>query len=420
MSLYQEIRTCRACGSDALAEVMNFGEQYLASNFVRTNHGHPLSKVKVPLTLVLCESCSLVQLKQTVNRSVLYRDYFYRSGTNPMMRDALKDISEDVARKIDLREGDFVLDVGCNDGTLLSCFSDKYRRIGIDPATNIHRNGLDKSIHIITDYFSSKKVLEMTDGASCRAALSIAMLYGVEDLNAFASEMKSVLADDGVWCIQLSYLPEIIRTMSFYDVCHEHLYYFSLRTLNDLMERNGLSIYDASTNSVNGGSLRVFVAHSESRKRKTENFYRLIAEETAMRLSETATYEEFFNRVCELKKKIRDYVCTEQKSGHLMVGLGASTKGNVLLQFFDIDNHLLPYISERNPEKVSLRTLGTDIELISEERARQLNPSCMLNLIWFFKDETIKREASYLQKGGSLLFPMPYCHVVTRDGERRL
>jgi hypothetical protein len=245
-------------------------------------------------------------------------------------------------------------------------------------------------------------------------------VYGVEDLNAFSSEVKSLLAPDGVWCIQLSYLPTIIKNMSFYDVCHEHLYYFSLSTLNSLMERNGLSIYDASLNDVNGGSLRVFVTHREKQKAKTPDYYRIFEEEQRLELAGASPYRKFFDQVHDLKAKINGYLRNEAEKGNLVVGLGASTKGNVLLQFFEVDKGLMPYISERNPEKVSLKTLGTDIELVSEERARELNPSCMLVLIWFFKDEIIKREKQYLEQGGKLLFPMPYCHLVTKDGETAL
>jgi hypothetical protein len=399
---------------------MNFGEQYLASNFVKSNEDHPLSKVKVPLTVGLCEHCGLLQLGESVNRDLLFRDYFYRSGTNPMMRAALKDVVEDVTRNIDLREGDYILDIGCNDCTMLSLFSDRYRRIGIDPAQNVNRSNLDESITVVSDFFSKKAVMEMTGDSPCRVVTSIAMLYGVEDLNAFASEVESILAPDGVWCIQLSYLPEIINNLSFYDVCHEHLYYFSLHTLNELMERNGLAIFDASVNDVNGGSLRVFATRRENPRKKTEGYHRVLGAEEKMRLSDKKTYEDFFEQVCELKKVITNYIRCETERGAQIIGLGASTKGNVLLQFFDIDRQHLPYISERNPEKVALRTLGTDIEIISEEKARELNPDAMLVLIWFFKDEVIRREREYLDRGGKLLFPMPYCHIVTGEGEQRL
>lgn len=418
--LYVNISECRLCHSQDLVECMDFGKQYLASNFVKSNADHPLSQVRVPLTVVLCQDCGVIQLRESVQRSVLYRDYFYRSGTNPMMQDALRDVVADVTSRVNLKAGDTVVDVGCNDGTMLSFFSPDYRRIGVEPASNINWDGLDPDITIVNDFLAKERVDQVTGGEPCQLITSIAMLYGVEDLNAFATEAKSMLAKDGVWCIQLSYLPTILSTMSFYDVCHEHLYYFSLATLNTLLERNGLSIYDASLNEVNGGSLRVFVTHQENHQPKTEGYHQVLADESELGLTSVDSYRKFFDQVNLLKTQVNGYLQQESAKGNLVVGLGGSTKGNVLLQFFDIDNKLLPYISERNPEKVALRTLGTDIELVSEERARELDPSCMLVLIWFFKDEIVKREREYLENGGKLLFPMPYCHLISKDGETRL
>lgn len=415
--LYIDITHCRICGSAALTDCMVFGEQYLATNFVASNEEHPLAKLKVPLTVVLCGDCGLVQLKESVNRSILFRDYFYRSGTNPMMRTALRDVVEDVSRHQALKNGDFVLDIGCNDCTALSYFPPECRRIGVEPATNINWSDVDESIHIINDFFSPTDVMKATGGIPCNAITSIAMMYNVEDLNVFSSNVKSILAPSGIWCIQLSYLPTLIDNLSFYDVCHEHLYYFSLTTLNKLLERNGLSIYDASLNDTNGGSLRVFVTHADRPRPKTASVHNVIEEERRLGLNDVETYSKFFDEVSDIRKKIRGYLYREAERGNLVIGLGASTKGNVLLQFFGIDKVALPYIGDRNPEKVSLRTLGTDIEVISEEQARHLRPSCMLVLIWYFKDEIIKREQDYLQSGGQLLFPMPNCCIVDKDGE---
>jgi hypothetical protein len=249
--LYHEIKSCRVCEAEVLTEVMDFGQQYLASTFVPDNTVHPLSNTKIPLTVLLCDNCGLLQLKETVCRETLYHDYFYRSATNPIMRSALKDVIYDTFKKVNLRKDDYVLDIGCNDGTMLSFVSDEYRRIGVEPATNISWQNLDKSIRIINDFFSAERILKTTGGDQIKLVTSTAMLYAVDDLNACVSEVKSILANDGVWCIQVSYLPEILKTMSFYDVCHEHLYYFSLATLNYLLERNGLSVFDASVNDVN-------------------------------------------------------------------------------------------------------------------------------------------------------------------------
>ena len=151
--LYQDITQCRICEGETLTDCMVFGEQYLATNFVQSNEDHPLARLRVPLTVVLCEDCGLVQLKETVDRKVLFQDYFYRSGTNPMMRAALKDVVTNLSTQIDLKEGDHVLDIGCNDCTMLSSFSSEYHRVGVEPATNINWDGVDESIHIINDFF---------------------------------------------------------------------------------------------------------------------------------------------------------------------------------------------------------------------------------------------------------------------------
>lgn len=423
---YKRIDKCRICGNPNLTEVLNFGEQYLASSFVKSNSDNELSKVRIPLTVVLCDkeknpnACGLVQLKETVERDLMYCNYFYRSATNPMMRESLKDLVRDLLSRVNIASGDFVLDIGCNDGTTLSYFPADARKIGVDPAKNIVPTPLDSKSTIITDYFSRNRIQKVAGNSLFKAITSIAMFYDLDDPNAFVSEVKSLLAPDGVWCIQLSYLPTSIKTLNFYDVCHEHLEYYTIRVLEHLLNKHNLSIFDASLNDVNGGSLRVFVAHKKNARPASVELKKIYAGEEAMKLMSVQTYRDFAQKIDGLKKKIVYFLYEENKNGGKVIGLGASTKGNVLLQFFGINGNLISHLSERNPEKVGLRTLGTDIELISEESAREMNPTAMLVLIWFFKEELIKREREYLEKGGKLLFPMPYPHIVTKAGEIRL
>ena len=423
---YQTIKKCRSCGNKNLIEVLDFGEQYLASGFVADNDNHELAKMRIPLTAALCSlggdagACGLLQLGQTADRDSMYRNYFYRSNTNPMMRDALKEIVSETAKRIRFGAGDAAIDIGANDGTTLSYFPEHMLRIGIDPAKNIDRSGLDPSIIIIEDYFSASRALETSGGRLFKSVTSIAMFYDLDDPNTFVSEVKSILAPGGIWCIQLSYLPTTLKTLNFYDFCHEHVAYYSLSTLSALLRRHGLSIFDAALNDVNGGSLRAFVCRAEDGRPVSSSMKKLLAEEEKIKLFDPATYRDFAAKIDRLKKITLGLIYSEKEKGGLAIGLGASTKGNVLLQYFGIGKELIPYLSERNPEKVGLRTLGTDIELISEERARAMNPSVMLALIWFFKDELVKREQSYLERGGKLFFPMPYPHIVTRDGEQTL
>lgn len=422
---YKRIDRCRLCGNTALTDVLSLGEQFLASSFVRTNTDNPLGATRFPLTWTLCDrsknqqACGLVQLRETVDRDLLYREYFYRSATNPMMRASLKEIADEVAERASLMPGDAVLDIGSNDGTTLAFFSEALIRIGIDPAKNIAPvPDLDPRIRLYTDYFSCLSVEAASGGIrQFKAILSIAMFYDLDDPHAFVRDVKNILHPDGVWCIQLSYLRDVIRNMNFFDICHEHLLYYSLATLRMLLAMHDLDIVDASTNQVNGGSLRVFAAHRASGRVVSPNVQKIIDEEKALGFDQPETFRAFGRKISDLKGAVVGYLRKERERGGIVIGLGASTKGNVLLQYFGIGKDLVPYLCDRNPEKVGLRTLGTDIEVISEERMRAMRPSCLLVLIWFFREELLKREQEYLNKGGVMLFPMPHPALVTKDGE---
>jgi NDP-4-keto-2,6-dideoxyhexose 3-C-methyltransferase len=415
--VFEVVTRCRICAAADLHPTIDLGSQYLASNFVKSNEGLPLDRLRAPLSCVVCGSCGLLQLAETVDRDELFRSYFYRSATNPMMREALADVRNEALARVSLEPGDTIVDIGANDGTLLGLFPAEYRRIGVEPAKNIRRPDLDPSVEIVNAYFTREALAGRVEDGSVKLVTSVAMMYSVPELNRFVSDVKTILAPDGTWITQLSYLPSIIESLSFFDICHEHIYYFTLRTLSDLMERHGLTIVDVSQNDVNGGSIRAFVTHADRGVEPTDAVRDLLAAEESAAWGEPATFAAFMERVDAMRDAVVGYLRAERDAGRTVVGLGASTKGNVLLQYFGIDRELLPCISERNPEKVGLRTLGTDIELVSEEAARALRPSAMLVLIWFFRDELLKRERGYMEGGGSLLFPMPYPHLVGAEGE---
>jgi len=426
MDNYENIDKCRICGSTALTEVIKLSPQFLSPTFVQSNERNELSQIKVPLTVVLCDksknpnACGLVQLKETVNPDLLYTNYFYRTAVNDTMRKDLNELVNTFQTKVKLNDNDIVVDIGANDCTMLSYFPENTVRIGVEPAKNIDWSSLNKSIKVVNDYFSGKSLKSILNGKKVKAFTCCAMFYDLHDPNSFVSDIKSLLTEDGVWCIQLSYIVLMIKNLNFYDICNEHLEYYSLQTLSNLMERHGLEIFDAETNAVNGGSLRVYISHKERNEEKSESLKKLIEIEEGMKLYDSRTYKDFYQSMENLATKVRSYLLNDIKNGNKVLGLGASTKGNVLLQFFGIDKTALPYISERNPMKVGLKTLGSDIELISEEHARSLNPSCMLVLPWYFKKEIVEREQEYIKNGGKLLFPMPYPHLVTKDGEINL
>jgi len=430
-SSFSLLKSCKVCGSPNLTDVFSLEPQFLSATFVKDNlEEGELASIKVPMTLSLCDTsrnasgCGLLQLREEVEGDLLYRRYFYRSSTNSTMVADLKEVVDDITAKVKLNEGDIVVDIGANDCTMIQYYPDTVKRVAVEPAKNIDWEGVDSSVSIVNDYFSAQALKTALPDQKVKAFSCCAMFYDLPDPNSFVADIKKFLVSDGVWCIQLSYLPLMIKNMNFYDICHEHLSYYSIKSLNKLMERNGLYIFDASTNEVNGGSVRVFITHVENKNASNEtnnlNVSNLILEESKMDLENPETYHRYYEKMTNLSSKVRKYFDAELDKGKRIIGLGASTKGNILLQFFGITKDMMPYISEINTVKIGLKTLGSDFELVSEDFAASLEPSTYFVLPWYFKDEIVERESSFLESGGALLFPMPYVHLVTKSGEIRL
>ena len=414
---YTVINKCRICSNNSVNEILKLEPQYIATTFVTDNENNPMAKIKIPLTLILCKKCGLVQLKETVRPDLLYKNYFYRTAINDTMKRDLQDVVNYAVENVKTESNDIVVDIGANDCTMVSMYPDHLKRFGIEPATNIDWSNVSKSITVVNDYFSKDIVLKATNYKKAKIISATAMFYDFDDPNVVTKDIKDILHEDGVCVIQVSYLLDTIRDMNFYDVVHEHLEYYSLKSINYLMERNGLKVIDATTNFVNGGSLRVLVTHKDSRRPKSKRYQEILDEEEKWNLEELDTYVQYEHKIKDIIKKSREFIVNEIENGGTVIGLGASTKGNVLLQICRIGKDLLPYISDRNKEKVGLRTLGTDIEIISEEKARKINPSAMLVIPWNFKEEILSREQNFIQNGGKMLFLMPKPYIVDNNGE---
>ncbi len=414
---YTVINKCRICSNNSVNEILKLEPQYIATTFVTDNEDNPMAKIKIPLTLILCKKCGLVQLKETVRPDLLYKNYFYRTAINETMKRDLQDVVNYAVENVKTESNDVVVDIGANDCTMVSMYPDHLKRFGIEPATNIDWSNVSKSITVVNDYFSKDIVLKATNYKKAKIISATAMFYDFDDPNVVTKDIKDILHEDGVCVIQVSYLLDTIRDMNFYDVVHEHLEYYSLKSINYLMERNGLKVIDATTNFVNGGSLRVLVTHKDSRRPKSKRYQEILDEEEKWNLEELDTYVQYEQKIKDIIKKSREFIVNEIENGGTVIGLGASTKGNVLLQICRIGKDLLPYISDRNKEKVGLRTLGTDIEIISEEKARKINPSAMLVIPWNFKEEILSREQNFIQNGGKMLFLMPKPYIVDNNGE---
>src|SRR6267142_1293959 len=265
--VYKTIGSCRICGAPELTTVINLGDQYIATHFVAGNVPDFLD-FRYPLELVRCtgpKNCGLVQLSHSLNPSVLYFDYGYRSGINQSMRDNLADITAKVENIVELRPGDIVLDIGCNDGTLLCSYQTAgLDKIGVDPSANVLALAREKGLDVVNNYFSAAVYNEARPRKKARVVTSIAMFYDLERPADFVRDVASILADDGVWVIELSYLPFMLEKNSYDTICHEHLEYYSLSTIEWLLDQEGLGVQRIELNGINGGSVRLFIRHKSA------------------------------------------------------------------------------------------------------------------------------------------------------------
>ena len=421
---------CKVCGNQDLIKVLTLDEQYLSPTFVLSNKDNELAEIKTPLTLVLCDknknknNCGLLQLKEITEPDYLYKEYFYRTATNDTMRKDLRELVEQVLEISNPESEDIVVDIGANDCTMLNFYEEKFNLVGFEPARNIKFVDNGKKIKLINNYFNSKNFKDIFARKKAKVITSCAMFYDLENPVEFVNDIEEILDNEGIWCCQISYLDSMIRYNNFYDICHEHLSYYSLESFEYLINKQGLKLFYAETNEVNGGSVRLYICKKNSKKYDKDVFSEklnyLRKKEKMLNLTSTETYLDFESIVNDLKSKTIKFVDKIIKNKKKVLALGASTKGNIILQHFGLTKDKIPYISERNPEKVGLKCLGSDIELISEEKAREINPEAFIVLPWNFKKEIVKRERKYLDDGGKLMFVMPFPHVVTKDGEIKL
>lgn len=409
--------SCRVCGNNALAPVLSLGDQYV-SDFVDTM----TENASAPLELVICNAseggCGLLQLKHTADQASLYRNYWYRSGINQTMRDALADISKKASKLVNLQAGDYIIDTGSNDNTLLKSYNrSDVHRIGFEPATNLMPYAEHPEITVINDFFTAAPFLEKSKGIKAKIATSIAMFYDLEDPNAFTSDMASCLHEDGVWIIQMAYLPSMLLDNIFDNICHEHLEYYSLLSLENLLHRHGLKVIDVELNDVNGGSYRTYITHENNTsitpfEGAQERLDALRNQEKTMQLDTLTPYHDFAGSVEGIKDKVVSFIKEEVEKGKTVYVYGASTKGNTLLQYFGLDSSTITAAAERNPDKWGKKTVGTLIPIISEEEARKAKPDYFLVLPWHFLPEFKTREKEYLEAGGKFIVPLPQFQII--------
>ena len=408
------ITECRSCGSTNLTNILSLGLQY-PSNFIELNSISD-KREQIPLELIFCEKkdCGLLQLKHTASRESLYKEYWFRSGLNEKMVEALNDITKSVEKRISLSENDIVLDIGCNDGTLLRSYQSKVRLVGFEPASNLVDEAKEGTDLIINNFFSFYEFVQHFPNERIKVITSIAMFYDLEDPNSFVSDIVNCLDQDGIWIIQMAYLIPMLELNAFDNIVHEHLEYWSLKSLKRLLEEHNLEIFDVELNDVYGGSFRIFVKTKRNDKINIQNSVdEFLKKEDEFGLEKKETYLNFANRVNSLKNKLNDFIKKEISNGKLIYAYGASTKGNTLLQFYNLNNKLISKAADRDSKKFGKMTVGSNIPVISEEQARDEKPDYFLVLPWHLVDFFKERENVFLKNGGKFIVPLPDFKIIS-------
>ena len=409
--MFTEINSCRISGSKNLVTVLSLGEQYLTGVFPKNKE----EKItKGPLDLVWCPDSGLLQMKQSYSLDEMYGDnYGYRSGLNASMVRHLQQKIRTLERLVPLSDKDLVIDIGSNDATSLKAYAGKHRKVGIDPTGKKFKEYYTDGISLIPDFFSAAAFRANFPNDKAKIITSIAMFYDLERPMDFVRDIESVLADDGVWHFEQSYMPSMLRTNSYDTICHEHLEFYSFKVVKNMLENCGLRVVDVQMNAVNGGSFAITACKKNGPYlSNTPIINWMLKQEDDMGLDTPKPYREFEERVFRHRKNLTELIEALVADGKKIIGYGASTKGNVLLQFCGLNASHIPYIAEVNKEKFGSFTPGTLIPIISEEEAKAMKPDYFFVLPWHFKNNILDREKDFIAQGGKFIFPLPEIEIV--------
>jgi len=415
---YKTIEKCRVCGNTNLVTVLNLGKFALTGVFPK-NIDEEVARS--PLELVKCHPfssndncCHLLQLKHSYEREEMYGfNYGYRSGLNISMVNHIGYVANTAVSCVNLNKGDCIIDIGSNDGTLLNFFALGYKLIGIDPTGEKFRRHYSPDVDLVSDFFSKEIIMGRYGNLKAKLITSIAMFYDLENPLKFASDIYDILADDGIWVMEQSYMSSMIKNNAYDTICHEHLEYYGLYQIKWMADKVGFKIIHIEFNDVNGGSFLVILSKDEYVK----EYYRLhnILDEER-ELLEISYYKKFYTTVLQHNFELSNLIKQLNADRKIVIGYGASTKGNVLLQLCNFTQNDIPCIVEINEDKFGCFTPGTNIPIVSEDDMNKVlgTPDYMLVLPWHFRSNIMIKEKEYLKNGGKLIFPLPKIEIVDR------
>ena len=400
----KKVKKCLLCGRSKLRSLFNVGNLYV-SNFVTKNNIYNGTKSK--LNLLYCSNCTLIQLSHLAPQEIMYRRfYWYKSGVTKTMREGLKELFLDCVKKAKLKKNDVILDIGANDGTLLKYFKiNKFKTIGCEPATNLKSELKKNCNYLISDFWSKKvlfKLLKRKRIKKPKLITAIGMFYDLEDPNKFIKDAADSLDDRGIFVAQLMSLKSMIEKNDLGNICHEHIEFYSFKSIKYLFEKNGLEIFKISSNDINGGSYRFYC-------RKFKRGSIRLPKENILKMM-----KKFVYRVKMNKRITVNFIKKQIENNKKIFLYGASTKGNTVLQYYGLNKEMIPYAAERSPFKWGKYTIGTGIKIISEKKAKKMKPDFFFVTPWGFIKEFIKREKNWLNNGGKFILPFPKMKIIGR------
>lgn len=410
--LFKRINNCRLCGNSELIEFFNLGNHSLSGCFPGPGVPDPQT---APLELCRCTNCDLVQLGHDTNLSEMFTyEYGYRSSLNASMEVHLGELVSWVKNIQPVIQGDTVVDIGANDGTLLSNYNqDNVTRIAIDPIIGKFQKDYPSDIICHEGFFNIKNAKKFLKGEKAQLITSISMFYDLPDPSDFVAGIEHILAPDGIWVLEQSYLVLMLERNAFDTICHEHLEYYAYSQIERLVIKAGLRVINVELNDCNGGSFRIAVARNDSKISSNVNNIKMIKEkESQLKLNTSKPYNQFLERIERIKQQLNSFLLEAKQNNKSVYLYGASTKGNTLLQHFGIDNNTVRAALEINPEKFGHRTPGTNIPIIDEKSILNNVPDYLLVLPWHFKDDILTNNRAFLEKGAKFVFPLPNLEII--------
>ncbi len=400
-----KIKNCRSCKSNKIKKLFSLGKLSFTGKFPKKEKENI---PKAELGLVICKNCELVQLSRNFDLKYLYGlDYGYRTGINQTMTNHMRTIQKYTTKILKLNKKDAILDIASNDGTLLNFYNKKIFKVGIDPTIKKFTKYY-KNINIgISNFFTKKNITKKTK-KKFKLITALSVFYDIENPNIFLSDIKDLLEDEGILVLEHADLLSIIKNKMFDTICHEHLEYYSHKVIFNLLNYNGFRVFDIKFNDINGGSAQYYICKQKCKKYKTNTnkINKILKNEKKFELGNEKTFNKFFKEIKKIKVELIQVLKKIKKKNQTIHGYGASTKGNVLLQYFGIDKKYVDLISDRNPRKNGNFTPSTKIKIVKEEISRKLNPDFYLVLPWHFRKEILRREKKQ-KKYSKFIFPLP-------------